>query len=119
MKAENILVIEGTTKYINIDVLNTDKSRMNLSGCKAYISILCDNVLIKRRECEIKNDIVHVVINPKDTVGKANTSMQYEVRIVDDETNTVLAIKKGEIEVIKSIDPIISETVKIIDINKK
>ena len=119
MKAENILVIEGTTKFINIDVLNTDKSRMNLSGCKAYISILCDNVLIKRRECEIKNDIVHVVINPKDTVGKANTSMQYEVRIVDDETNTVLAIKKGEIEVIKSIDPIISETVKIIDINKK
>lgn len=91
---------------------------MNLNGFKAYISILCDNVLIKRRECEIKNDVVHVVINPKDTIGKANTSMQYEVRIIDDETNTVLAIKYGEIVVKKSIDPIIKEGVKLIDINK-
>ena len=119
MNTQNIVIIEGTSKFLNIDVLNENKSKMNLAGFTALISVKCDDIIITRRECEIKNDIVHVVINPKDTVGKANTSMQYEVRIVDDDTNTVLAIKYGEIVVKKSIDPIISETVKIIDINKK
>lgn len=115
MSAKSITIIEGTTKYLNIDVLNVNGSKMNLSGFKAYLSIVCDNVLIKRRECEIKNDVVYVVINPKDTIGKANASMRYEVRIVDDDTDTVLAIKYGEIVVKKSIDPIIKEEVKLID----
>ena len=119
MNTQNIVIIEGTSKFLNIDVLNENKSKMNLAGFKAFISVKCDDIIITRRECEIKNNIVYVEFEPKDTLGKYNSSLQYEVRIVDDETNTVLAIKKGEIEVIKSIDPIISETVKIIDINKK
>ena len=119
MNVKNITIIEGTTKYLNIDVLNVNGNRMDLTGFKAFMSIKCNDIIITRRECEIKNNIVYVEFEPKDTLGKYNSSLQYEVRIVDDETNTVLAIKKGEIKVIKSIDPIISETVKIIDINKK
>ena len=41
--------------------------------------------------------------------------MKYEIRVVDDETNMVLAIKSGKIKVIASIDPIITENPELIE----
>lgn len=111
----NITIIEATTRYINVDVLNGDETRMDISGYKAYLSIVCDNTLIVRRPCEIVDNVVSTKLLPKDTIGRVGHSMEYEIRIIDDETNTVLAIQSGKIKVNKSIDPIIIETPDLVE----
>lgn len=41
--------------------------------------------------------------------------MLYEIRVINDDTDTVFAVKNGRIKVTKSIDPIIDENAEIID----
>lgn len=115
MNADVISLIEGTTRFINVDVLYSDKSRMDLTGYKAYLSIVCDDTLIVRRECNIIDNVVSTKIEPRDTLGRVGYNMKYEVRVIDDESNMVLAIKSGKIKVIQSIDPIITENPELIE----
>lgn len=109
MSSSNITIVEGTTKFINVDVLNGDGSRMNLEGFTAFLSIACDNTLVIRRECEIADNVVSTKILPEDTIDRVNHNMKYEIRIIGDEAKTVLAIQTGKIKVTDSIDPIIIE----------
>lgn len=115
MSTDIISIIEATTRYINVDVLNKDRTRMDISTYKAFLSLVCDNNLFVRRECTILDNVVSTKLEPKDTLGKAGKILEYEIRIIDDETNTVLAIKYGKIKVIKSIDPIITENPELIE----
>ena len=115
MSTDVISLIEGTTRFINVDVLNGDKSRMDLTGYKAYLSIVCDDTLIVRRECDIIDNVVLTKLEPKDTLNKVGHNMKYEIRVIDNETNMVLAIKSGKIKVIASIDPIITENPELIE----
>lgn len=111
----SISIVEATTKYINVDVLNGDGSRMDLTGYKAFLSIVCDGALVVRRQCEIVDNVVSTRLLPKDTLGRAGHTMKYEVRIIDDETETVLAIKAGKIKITESIDPIVVEATEEVE----
>lgn len=115
MNFDTITMIEATTRYINVDVFNGDRSRMDLEGFVAFLSIQCDGSLTVRRQCEIADNIVSVKLKPQDTLGKYGHDMQYEIRIVDNETNTALAIKTGKIKVNKSIDPVLNEEAEKIE----
>lgn len=115
MSLSGISIIEATSRDINVDVLSSDGNKMNLTGYKAFISLVCDGVLITRRKCEIYDNVVFTRILPKDTLNRAGHDMKYEIRVIDDETGVVLAIQSGKIKVSASIDPVVTENPDLID----
>ena len=115
MSLSAISIIEATSRDINVDVLSSDGSKMNLTGYKSFISLVCDGKLVTRRECTIYNNTIFTRIFPKDTLNRAGHDMRYEIRVVDEENGVVLAVQSGKIKISASIDAIITENPDLID----
>ena len=115
MSLSTISMVEATSRDINVNVLSSDGSKMDLTAYHAFISLVCDGVLVTRRQCEIYDNVVFVRLLPKDTLNRAGHNFKYEIRVIDDETGVVLAVKSGKIKVSASIDPVTIENPDLVD----